>query len=228
MNIKTLNLTNFASGEVLEISKQQEKAITISQFKFFSTKTEEEEKEYTKSFFENEIAKAKKQAFEEGYSKAKAEFDNYLKNDDIKLKEQVSSMLARFLDNLNKFKQEQKDYKINITNLAHQFTKKVCASKIAENSEQIFINALEKISGIIEKEPSIIIKASEDLILKLQSSIEDFFSKNLPNIIPKFEKIQNANASEICIEWEKSGITINLNERLNAIDEIFAEYIKTL
>ncbi|MDX1949293.1 MAG: FliH/SctL family protein [Rickettsiales bacterium] len=228
MNISKLNLVNFSNGQTIEVSQSQNAVSTISKFSFFSLENKSEDKEFTKEQFESEIAKAKQQAFEEGYSKAKQEFDNYLKNEDIRIKDQVSSMLTRFLESLKKFKTEQAEYKLNLAKLSNEFVKKICANKINENSSEIFINAIENISKIIEKEPQILIKANETLIIKLQSSIEEFFVKNLPNTMPKFEISENLNHNEIYIEWEKSGISVNLNERINAIDEIFAEFIKTL
>lgn len=228
MNISKLNLKDFNTGQMVEATFKPKEQV-IKSFSFFGQKEVVEEKEYTKNQFEAEIKKEFQKGYDEGLKISKQEMDSYVSTEDIKIKEQVSSLLSRFSENLNSFATQYENLKLEMAKLAAYATKKICAQKLNENADQIILDAVAKSSEILKKEPSVLIKCNNILMQKIKPVIEDYFSKNLQATKITFEETEDIkSAPQISIEWDKSGISINLQERLDAVDEIFNEFIKTL
>ncbi len=228
MNISPIVLTDFATGGQVDSSLAANKIPAIKSFNFFGEKPVEEEKEYTKTRHLEEIEKAKEIAFQEGYLKGKSELDNYISTEDIKIKEQIAIMLAKFSESFGSFKQHTEEFKLEAAQIASYAVKKIFADKVNEKIGEIIVDALSKSLELIKTEPMLKISATKKVLDNTKDSIEAFFkSKNL-DIKLSFEEAPTFNDASIAIEWENSGIKIDLNERMQEIDKIFAEFIKSL
>lgn len=228
MNITRIPLTDFATGNQVDLASIENKTPVVRSFNYFGEKPVEEEKEYTKTQHLEEIKKAEEKAFEEGYQKGKSEMDTYISTEDIKIKEQISGMMSRFSESFGTFKKQIDEFRIETAKIAAYAVKKIFADKVNEKIGEIILDALSKSSDLIKKEPTLKIKATKKVIDNTKGSIEEFFKTQGLNIKLTYEEAQDANDASILIEWEDSGIKIDLNERMQETDKILAEFIKSL
>ena len=197
-------------------------------FRFFAgSLLEVEDKEFTKT----ELDKAREQAHQaglnEGYKKAEAEITEKTLVVEQQNSQAISGV-AETLGNIDiKIEEEKRQFKQDIITLARDALNAVCGNVFEEKASEVFASAIDEAYPIYERKGKIVIKASANIIEQLQEKLTKQFAEKELKAEVSFEA-EDGNINMCRLEWENSGINIDLNEKLKQVENIFDEYLKSL
>ncbi|HCR85622.1 MAG TPA: hypothetical protein DIV86_02985, partial [Alphaproteobacteria bacterium] len=188
---------------------------------------EEEEKEFTRSDISKTTQDNYKKGYDEGYKKASDE----VKKQTLDVEAQNSQNIQQIADTLSnintQIENEKSEFKKQFIEFCKAALQNVSQNIFNEKAAEVFAKAIDEAIPVIPQNRKIFIKAEQRILDKLKLRMEEKFKdKNfVENVI--FE-VDNKNLNTCRLEWDNSGINIDLNEKLKQVTEIFDDYLKSI
>jgi flagellar biosynthesis/type III secretory pathway protein FliH len=183
---------------------------------------------YTQSQFDKAKQDIYQQAYKEGFEKASKDAEQTVIKQQENTNMTASQVLNALQSSLSELEEYKRSYRIKMAELLRHSVERFCHAKFDDQVSEIFLKTIESCSLPLDERLSFKVKLNPeiepDLSPKLKKHFETLGDAIVTEILP-----DNAVAKTECIiEWGNTGINIDLKEKMKEIDNILAEFIKSI
>jgi len=174
----------------------------------------------------------KTEAYGKGVSDGKNQGVTETKQQVLSVEENAENTINNALSALNQsiidLREEKTRFKQEITKVAAYSIKKILGEKLKEDFSSLLEQSFSEIYPLLDKEPKLQFYVPERIRDNIEGKIKKIMQTN--NYEGDIEVIADQTLTEnSCkVEWDKNGIIFDYKEKIDEIDNIINEFIKTI
>ena len=225
MEIKKLDLQDISGSNVGSSAPSVKK--NDKDFTYFGN-VYDEPLEYTKSHLQEVKKENYQRGLDEGYKKGSEEVMAKSLEIENAAKEVISQISSNLTEAINKLEQDKREFTIAMAKIVKSAVEKAGMKVIDDDRADVILKMLEKAAHEFKEVPKLSIRVNEEIFENINKKVSATFQSSGYKGTVEVQQDNTVEPRACRIEWDRTGINVNAEEKIKEIDSILNEYIKSL